>query len=230
MKEGYKEEFKFFCLALSLMVIFTSPNLVFLIIDVLPLGDSQLAPIACYAAFLAFVYAFGITLDAIVPYSVKEWLLYPSVKGRGILRPGCKVFSRIGSGKLRDDRFRIEDARVRYACQIESCGKMGAEESAIYQNSCWYQLYRLHCDLASVKSNNIGYLYSRDASVLSFAVFALSLAVNIVSRLLMNSFMIDAFSIAFLFVVAVVCSFSARAKAKRLVVTVIACDLASDRK
>lgn len=230
MKEGYKEEFKYFCLALSLVVIFASPNLVSLIVGALPLGDSQLAPIACYAAFLAFVYAFGITLDAIVPYPVKEWLLYPSVKGRGILRPGCKVFSKLGSGKLRDSRFRIEDARVRYSDQIEYCGQMSAEESADYQNSCWYQLYRSHCNLASVKSNNIGYMYSRDVSVLSFSIFALSLVVDIVSWFLVDGFTIGAFSIAFSFAVAVVCSFSARAKANRLVATVIACDLASDRK
>lgn len=105
LKEGYSDEYKCTCLALSLAVVIFSPNLVGLLGALLPQSDATVAIVASYAAILALAYVVGITIDGIIPYSAKDWLLYPTIGGRGLKRPGRYVFSDIASGKAKDFRF-----------------------------------------------------------------------------------------------------------------------------
>ncbi len=229
MKEGYKDEFKNVCLVLALITVLASPDLASSMTEIFSLNDSQMALIVCYASFLALVYALGITLDALILSTVKDFILYPSINGRGLLKPGCRVFKQIADGDIHDDRFSASDAKHCYRDQISRCKGMCDADSARFQNVAWYGLYRKYCNLASVKSANLGYLYSRDAGVLSLAVCVLGAVVDLFGLFAFGTVLVGIWGICAALVLALLCLNSARLKAKRLVTTVIACDMAATK-
>ena len=226
LKEGYSDEYKCTCLGLSLAVVLFSPNLAELLGALLPQSDTTVSIVASYAALLALAYVAGITVDGIVPYSVKDWLLYPAIGERGSKRPGCCIFSDIASGKAKDFRFEISSARELYKDQITVVAEKGAAESAQYQNAEWYKLYARHCKSSSVQSNHLGHLYSRDVFTLSVAVLALGVICDAICVLVGIPIPVSAASMGCVAVIAAASWISARWKAKRLVLTVIARDIA----
>ena len=230
LKEGYSEEYKCTCLGLSLVVVLFSPNLVEYMGAWLPQSNTAVTTVACYAAFLALAYVAGITIDGIIPYSVKDWLLYPSFGGKGLLRPGCSVFNDIASRKATDFRFEIDSARKLYKVQIAVASEKSAAESAQYQNAEWYKLYRRHSTSSSVQSNHLGHLYSRDVFALSAAVLVMGIVSDAICALLGAPIPISAVSTAWVAVIAVASWISAKWKAKRLVLTVVACDVAASKE
>jgi len=230
LKEGYSEEYKCTCLGLSLAIMLFSPNLVECVGSCLPQSDATVSIVACYAAFLALAYVAGITIDGIVPYSAKDWLLYPTFRGRGLQRPGCSIFKKIGSGKAKDFRFVSDSARKKYSDQIAIASEKDATESALFQNAEWYKLYRKHSTTPSVQSNNLGHLYSRDVFMLSFVLLLLGILCDAACALMGAPLLIGAGSMVCLLAVAVASWVSARWKAKRLVLTVVACDVAADEE
>lgn len=230
MKGGYSEEFKCACLGLALCIVLFSPDIVSRFEAWIPEADSQIAFIASYAAFLALAYVTGIVIDGILPYSVKEWLLYPSYHGKGLLRPGCRVFDKIASGEADDYRFELDKARELYVVQIETAKAKQRGDSARYQNGEWYKLYRKHSSSTSVQSNNIEHLYSRDVYTLSVMTLLLCLLCNVACLVVQRSPLISPVSMVCIGIIGVLCWFSAIEKARRLVFTVIACDIAERTK
>lgn len=230
LKEGYSDEYKCTCFGLSLAVVLFSPNLAGYVGTWLPQSDTAVTAVACYAAFLALVYVVGITIDGIIPYSVKEWLLYPSIGGKGFLRPGCSIFNDIASGKAKDFRFEIDSARRLYKTQIAIASAKDEAESALYQNAEWYKLYRRCSTSSSVQANHLGHLYSRDVFTLSAAVLMLGIMGNAICALLGMPIPISAASMACVIMVAAASWISAKWKARRLVLTVVARDVAASKE
>ena len=95
MKEGYSDEYKCTCLAVSLVIVLFSPRLVSVLSLWMPQSGSPLESVACYSAFLALSYVVGISVESTIPYSIKDWLLYPEICRWSLQRPGCTI--RMGS-------------------------------------------------------------------------------------------------------------------------------------
>lgn len=226
LKAGYNEEFRCVCLAMVLAIALPSPYLIELLGMCLPIGDSAFGKVIGYACFLALAYCMGITLDGLIPYKVKDWLIYPSVKGHGLKRPGCTVFSKINGSKANDLRFNLDDAKQRYSSRIQKLGDLDLAASARFQNSEWYKIYRRYSERKSVSYNHLGFLYGRDVftlSVLALACCALSNIVCLISNvqpaISITSFLIIGFLAAASWI-------TSHNKGKRFVYSVIACDLA----
>lgn len=230
MKEGYSDEYKCTCLAVSLVIVLFSPRLVSVLSLWMPQSGSPLESVACYAAFLALSYVVGISVESTIPYSIKDWLLYPEICRWSLPRPGCTIFTEIQNGEPGDYRFDVSEARKRYGAQIQNAQGKDSREASRYQNAEWYKLYRKHSSNASVRSNNLGHLYSRDAFALGFSTFLLSVVCNVAGMVLCGEALVSLTSLAIVGVFAAASWLSARWKAKRLVTTVIACDIASDGK
>ena len=179
MKEGYSDEYKCTCLAISLVVVLFSPRLVSVLSLWMPQSGSPLESVACYAAFLALSYVVGISVENTIPYSIKDWLLYPEIRRWSLRRPGCTIFTEIQNGEPGDFRFDVSEARKRYSVQIQNAQGKDPREASRYQNAEWYKLYRKHSSNASVRSNNLGHLYSRDAFTLGFSTLLLSVACDV---------------------------------------------------
>ena len=230
MKEGYSDEYKCTCLAISLVVVLFSPRLVSVLSLWMPQSGSPLESVACYAAFLALSYVVGISVENTISYSIKDWLLYPEIRRWSLRRPGCTIFTEIQNGEPGDFRFDVSEARKRYSAQIQNAQGKDPREASRYQNAEWYKLYRKHSSNASVRSNNLGHLYSRDAFTLGFSTLLLSVACDVADFVLYGEALVSLTSLSIVGFFAAASWFSARGKAKRLVTTVIACDIATGGK
>lgn len=226
MNSGYQSEFKGFCLALSLMVVLFSPNLTNAVVSFIPSSDPSLSSLLGYTSFTAIVFTLGIVVDDLIPSRVKDLFLYPRFKGRGAGKPGQTIFFDIACNKVMDDRFRIAEAQEVYGEIIDKIADLDKVESHVVQNAEWYKLYRKHCTKDSVSFENLGYLYSRAISSLSAAAVLLLLLTDVVGILACGHSVIGFFSYLAAIVFMIIGWLSARFKAKRLVVSVIACDLA----
>ena len=225
-KEGYQEEFKSFTLALALVIVLPSTSLGAFSGFLSALGDSSLGFLACYATFIALAYSIGITIDCLIPYQVKDWLIYPRIGRFKISRAGSTIFSDLRSGRVNDCRFSVSDALKTYSSIIDKLETIDDQDIALrFQNAQWYRLYRKHAQLESVQSANRAFLYGRDLCALSAVLSLLMVATNCLT-LLVGGYVLFAWgSIIFCVVFALVGFVSARLKGKRLVASVIACDV-----
>lgn len=226
MKEGYRDEFKSFTLALALVVVLPSSSIGAFSGFLSVLGDSSFSFLACYATFIALAYSIGVTIDCLIPYQLKDWLIYPRIGRFGASRPGSTIFSDLRSGRVNDCRFSVSDALEAYSSIIAKLETMDSRNVALlFQNAQWYRLYRKYAQLESIQSANRAFLYGRDLCALSAVLSLLMVATNCLI-LLVGGYVLFAWgSIAFCVVFALVGFISARLKGKRLVTSVIACDV-----
>lgn len=233
MKEGYQEEFKNFVLALSLAIVIPPSNLSMYLSHCLSrdLG-SPLSALVCYAAFAVFVYAVSMTMDCLIPHYVKDWLLYPKIGGHVWHRPGETIFSKIRCGKLVDSRFVTADVLDRYRVVFERLDLAESQnETYGIQNKEWYRLYRKHGASGSVQNANRAFLYGRDVCALSMFALLLMGLLDFLTCIFMGITLFSPVSIVFAALFTAMGFCSAHLKGRRLVMSVIACDLAaSDRK
>lgn len=225
-KEGYQEEFKSFTLALALAIVLPSSSLDAFSGLLSILGDSSLGFLACYATFIALAYSIGITIDCLIPYQLKDWLIYPRIGRFGASRPGSTIFSDLRSRRVNDYRFSASDALKAYSPIIDKLATMDDRNAALrFQNAQWYRLYRKNAQLESVQSANRAFLYGRDLCALS-AVLSLLMATTNCLTLFTGGYVLFAWgSVAFCAVLALIGFISARLKGRRLVTSVIACDI-----
>ena len=225
-KEGYQEEFKSFTLALALVIVLPSTSLGAFSGFLSALGDSSLGFLACYATFIALAYSIGITIDCLIPYQLKDWLIYPRIGRFKISRPGSTIFSDLRSGRVNDCRFSVSDALKAYSSIIDKLETIDDQDIALrFQNAQWYRLYRKHAQLESVQSANRAFLYGRDLCALSAVLSLLMVATNCLTLLVGGYVLLAWGSIIFCVVFALVGFVSARLKGKRLVASVIARDV-----
>lgn len=231
LKDGYSEEYKSACLVLALVIVLFSPNLVQLVLSYMPNPGTSFETLTCYAAFLALAYVIGITVDALVPYNIKELLLYPSLRGKGLLRPGCRIFTKIANEEIRDPRLDLTFAKKQYTEILNECVKKNRSEMdlASFQNSSWYSIYQQHASTPSVLSNNLGYLYCRDVCLLSSSLTLIGFLCNLICFFFQTSFLIGWPSIIISLIMAISSWISAHSKGMRLAITVISCDLAAKK-
>lgn len=225
-KEGYQEEFKSFTLALALVIVLPSTRLGAFSGFLSALGDSSLGFLACYATFIALAYSIGITIDCLIPYQLKDWLIYPRIGRFGISRPGSTIFSDLRSGRVSDCRFSASDALEIYSSIIDRLETIDDQDIALrFQNAQWYRLYRKHAQLESVQSANRAFLYGRDLCALPATLSLLMAAANCLTLCAGGYVLFARGSIVVCVAFALVGSISARLKGKRLVTSVIACDV-----
>ncbi len=76
MKE-YSEEFRCYCLVISLLVVLFSPDAVSAILEQITIDEGVASGVLTYAAFTSFVYGLGVIANKLIPYGAKDWILYP---------------------------------------------------------------------------------------------------------------------------------------------------------
>lgn len=190
------------------------------------LGDSSLGFLACYATFIALAYSIGVTIDCLIPYQLKNWLLYPRIGRFGASCPGSTIFSDLRSGRVNDCRFSASDALEIYSSIIDRLETIDDQDIALrFQNNQWYRLYRKHAQLESVQSANRTFLYGRDLCALSATLSLLMATANCVALCVGGCVLFAWGSIVICVTFALVGFISARLKGKRLVTSVIACDV-----
>lgn len=140
-----------------------------------------------------------------------------------IPRAGETIFSRMKSGKLKDNRFQISDAATVYADIIQQLpvNKKGRRS---YENKVWYGIYQKYQEKDQVSQCQKDYLMCRDLyiEVLSF------LAMYILSLIIFPSIVVFSKKfIALIILLAVAFNYCTHLKMNRFVNTVIAVDLAN---
>lgn len=227
-KEGYQDEFKCFCFALAVILVFLSPDATEALLKLIPDFAEGIGQIAGYAAFLAFAYATCITLDKLVPTRMKDWIIFPHVKDWGLWKPGCYIFSKLSNGEVSDSRIDYAEALKVYAEEMEMIqGCANKKQLRNYENRRWYRLLQRHRESRSILFSNVDFLYCRDACCLSFFFLMPVLIINLVGQCVCGSRLFSIVTISLLSLCFVIGWISAHSKARRLVINVIAVDMAT---
>lgn len=130
------------------------------------------------------------------------------------------------SGRVSDCRFSASDALEIYSSIIDRLETIDDQDIALrFQNAQWYRLYRKHAQLESVQSANRAFLYGRDLCALSATLLLLMATANCLTLCAGGYVLFARGSIVVCVAFALVGLISARLKGKRLVTSVIACDV-----
>ena len=78
-----------------------------------------------------------------------------------IPRAGETIFSRIQKESIRDDRFLISDAKIKYESIITGIPKPRKQKKQ-YENAHWYRIYLKYQDKGQVSQSHHDYLMCRD--------------------------------------------------------------------
>lgn len=147
-----------------------------------------------------------------------------------ISRSGETIFERIKYNKVKDDRFLIEEAQIKYRdilSELPNLSKLKYSKRKGYrklQNSRWYKIYQRHQEKGQISQSQKDYLLCRDIFI--EALFFLLL--YIVSIFLFTDFIVfsNKFFIVLVFIV-IVANIATHVKMNRFVNTVIAVDISN---
>lgn len=140
-----------------------------------------------------------------------------------IPRSGETVFTKIKTGKLKDDRFALSDATKLYQEIIEQLPK-GRREKHKFENKHWYSIYLNHQKMGQVSQSQRDYLMCRDLYIETLAFLLLYfLAILVFPNVIALSWRFV------LVLVVLICAFNwcTHLKMKRFVYTVIAVDVST---
>lgn len=141
--------------------------------------------------------------------------------------PGCTIFSDIKNCITNDPRFTKKDVMKYYADVYSAieCYDPCEEKDKIlkYENSSWYKIYRKYKEDAAVRDAMRGQLLCRDACVATVSMILLLVIMSILGY----GWFFNCKSFLFLIFVYILSNIAARLRAKRLVLTVIAVDIAT---
>jgi hypothetical protein len=215
MKDYRDKEIKWYILAYLFLVIGSaSPEFIssanadwFSIIDEL-LSSSLLAGAICTLAFV---------LDCLYTANAKENLLFLGVT----TLPGKTIFTRISEGKVKDIRFKNEDAQAIYSKIIDGLPS-DEKERKLYENAEWYSLSRKHERDQRVNTAHRDYTLARDLYTTTITLLALTV-VGMAVGLIGFSWIL----IGYLLIMLVITNVAAHFRAHRFVNSVIAADMNS---
>lgn len=162
---------------------------------------------------LAFVF------DSLYSTEAKDGLLYLGFTKA----PGSTIFSEIRESRMKDSRIDISKAQSRYKEIIENIPE--SNEKYQYENTTWYSIYSKYQTDGRVMSVHRDFLLCRDLYITTVSLIVLTLIVMAVSLLPFNWLVIG-----YLLVMWLLTNVAAHNKARRFVYTVIAADLAADKK
>ena len=140
-----------------------------------------------------------------------------------ITRSGETVFTKIKTGKLKDDRFALSDATKLYQEIIEQLPKDRREKHK-FENKHWYSIYLNHQEMGQVSQSQRDYLMCRDLYIETLAFLLLYfLAILVFPNVITLSWRFV------LVLVVLICAFNwcTHLKMKRFVYTVIAVDVSA---
>jgi hypothetical protein len=213
MKDYRDKEIKWYIFAYLFLVIglFSPESMPSINIDWLSnidklLSSSLLAGAICTLAFV---------LDCLYTANAKERLLFLGFTAL----PGKTIFTRISEGKVKDIRFKNEDAQARYSEIINSLpsDKM---EKGLYENAKWYSLSRAHEGDQRVNTAHRDYLLARDLYTTTITLLVLTV-ISMAIGLAGFSWIL----IGYLFAMLVLTNVVAHFRAHRFVNSVIATDM-----
>lgn len=150
-----------------------------------------------------------------------------------IPRAGETIFKRIKDEKVKDDRFLIKDAQIKYGdilSELPDFKKSNYKKRKYYrqfQNSRWYKIYQKNQEKGQVFQSQKDYLLCRDI----FVETLFFLLVYIISVFLFADFILFSkkFVIVLVFII-IVSNIATHIKMNRFVNTVIAVDVATINK
>lgn len=147
-----------------------------------------------------------------------------------IPRAGETIFERIKDNKVKDDRFLIKDAQIKYndiIIELPDFKKLKCKKRKDYrkfQNSRWYKIYQEHQEKGQIFQAQKDYLLCRDI----FVEALFFLLIYIISIFLLADFILFSkkFLIILVFII-IVSNIATHIKMNRFVNTVIAVDIAN---
>lgn len=161
-------------------------------------------------------------LDSMIDTKIKDKLVGFFIKER----PGITIFSRINSGSINDDRFTIDEAKIRYKDIIDQIPKE-KENKSRYENSHWYKIYFKFQDNHSIMQSQKDYLLCRDLYIETLIFIILYLISTIVFKEIL---FFSSKYLIFLLTILVITNISTHIKMHRFVNNVIAADLSSNHE
>ena len=154
--------------------------------------------------------------DSLIPSKCKNWLLGP----KNLSASGYTVFSRIKTGRFKDERVSCNTAQAAYN-NVTSNLPTSKRERMMYENEQWSKLYVTLENNGSVKQSQRDWLLCRDMYVETILFFIFYL----ISTFLFSNVSFSFELLLILLSMTIILNLAAHNKMKRFVYTVIAKDI-----
>ncbi|MBE6005381.1 MAG: hypothetical protein E7232_15135 [Lachnospiraceae bacterium] len=169
--------------------------------------------VSCILSSVLYVYLF--LLDAIVPGDCKDKICMLCRK-----LPGETIFDDIRNGRIKDNRFTIQQFEEKYKAVFDELDKLELKNKYCLSNSTWYGIYKVWEFSPMVFVSNRDYLLCRDLCVATLWISIIYLALVLFSIIPFSCNVIIT-----LLIEMILTNVAMRSKQKRFAVNVIATDI-----
>lgn len=210
LKEYRDKELKWFLLANILLMLIGSGILDFG--DMESISISDISSLLSVTAVSSAIYIYTFILDSLLPSRVKVFLVFLWKR-----QPSCTIFTDM-ERKFGDDRFKLEDAKMKYSKIYE---RIKSEPSSFDQTPLWYEIYNKHRNNTIVFGSNRDYLLLRDMHSQTIVTMLAYILLWWFSGLLSFSWKF----VVYLVIMIVCLNIGARVQGKKMVYNVLSIDV-----